>query len=153
MAGRMPKRTLASQLRDLAIYVGVAFGMLLGVWVLVAYDIRRGGPPDPARVNWLILGLVTCVVYINAIHEGGRLRRSPRFWGGLGLALLVQLVVEVAALWKAPRIHVYIWTIAALLNMAVLDLFMRWWLMAGSTRRGLSGGRTRVSGPLRQGEE
>jgi hypothetical protein len=134
------KRTIASQLRDLAIYVGVGVAMLVGVWALVAYDTSRGTPSNPARVNWLILGLVTGIVYINAIHEGRRFRRRPRFWAGLGIALLVQVVGSVVALWNAPKIPVFIWTIAVMANMAVVGGFMHWWLTIGIKGHRLTGG-------------
>jgi Na+-driven multidrug efflux pump len=136
------KRTIASQLRDLAVYVGVGVAMLVGVWGLVAYDTGRGAPSNPARVNWLSLGFVTCIVYINAIHEGRRFRRRPRFWTGLGIALLVQVVGAVVVLWNAPRVPVFIWTIAALANMAVVGGFMHWWLRSGLVSRKAAGGPT-----------
>lgn len=148
----MKRRTYKSQIRDLAIYLSVAAGMLLGIWALVEYERGSGAPENPARINWLFFGFTTVVVYINAVNDAGRFRRARRFWSGLGVALLAQILFGAAAVWVAPKIHVYVWAVLAMLNMAVLDNFLSWWLGARSRRRGAASGPTRVSGPLRQGE-
>jgi hypothetical protein len=138
------KRTIASQLRDLALYVAAGVVSVAAVILLSIYDTRKGVSPNPARVNWLMLGFVITVAFIMAIHEGWRLRRKRHFWLGLGLALIVDIACGVLVLWNAPQIPVFVW-VAVYLNAIAIDQFMRWWLrdMDSVAHRALRGGPTK----------
>ena len=135
----VPKRTNASRLRDLLLYVVIGLVCVGAVWLLAAYDKAT----DAIVLNWVGLGAVIAIVYITAIHQGRALRRKPRFWYGLGFALLAEVGVGTLVLWNAPRLSVLVWGLLYPINAAAVEAFLKWWLGGDTARWEVRRGPTR----------
>jgi len=103
------KRRFAKRSRDFAIYVGIGVTAVAAVWAFAFYTARPGRSITDFDLNWLALAGTTALVFGETIRAGRRLWRQTRFWYVVAAALVVQLGLGTAVLWRAPRISTLVW--------------------------------------------
>jgi hypothetical protein len=120
-------------MRDLSSYVAIGVLVVAIVIALAAHSAKSGRSQDPRPLNWIGLGGTMAIVYITAAHQHRAFWKEKRFWGGLGIALALELGVGVVALWNAPLIKALWWGLVIYpLNTIAVSEFLNRWLATSS---------------------
>ena len=100
------KQGTVSRIRDFGVYVAIAIAVYVAI-VLFAFNTTQ--PISDFEFNWIGLAGVTVVVFGETIRTSRRLWREARFWYVIATALIAQLGLGTAGLWRAPRLSTVIW--------------------------------------------
>jgi hypothetical protein len=102
-------RRVESRSRDFALYVGIGVMVVAGVWAFASHSARTGHSITDFDLNWLALAGTTAVALGETIRTSRRLWRKTRFWYVVAAAVILQLGLGRAVLWRAPRISTFVW--------------------------------------------
>jgi hypothetical protein len=136
------KRAFGDRLYDLLLYVTIGVLCVAITFTVAFYGTKKGEPTSPVLLNWLGLGGVMTIVYVQAICEHRKLWKSMRFWSGLTLAVFVEIGMGTLALWSAPRLSVWLWGGFYPVNAVAVEEFLNRWLATRPAHGALRGGPT-----------